>query len=266
MIRIRDWAKHYENNRTREMKTLSWVPVKIKLSGFGYSLLAETPSGFEYFGIFVACVQAAANTPIRGSFVRGDGSAMTIGDIARIIRCKEDRTKTAISFLSHELDWIENTEDTSPAAKLRDACGEAAGCLRDACGKVCSTEQNRTEQNPKRMSRITWPDSSPEFLLAKTLWQSIEASKTNQKKPNLQRWASEFDLMHRIEKRDYDWMRETMLAARRDPFWQDNIRSPDKLRKQINIGKMDRFAPKTWKTDAEIIAEIGAQDGNNTTQ
>ena len=42
--RIRDWQRHFENNRTRELKVMAWVPVPNKMDGDGYTELVTHPS------------------------------------------------------------------------------------------------------------------------------------------------------------------------------------------------------------------------------
>jgi len=41
LYRIVDWENLYENNRTRNMKNMLWVPVPVKHDGYGYCQLVQ---------------------------------------------------------------------------------------------------------------------------------------------------------------------------------------------------------------------------------
>ena len=49
----------------------------------------------------------------------------------------------------------------------------------------------------------------------------------------LQKWAKTFDLMHQQDGIPWDPMRDVLAWSQEDCFWQDNIQSPDKFRKQF---------------------------------
>jgi len=105
-----------------------------------------------------------------------------------------------------------------------------------------------------------WTAADPEYVLAQRLWESIaDTGPTAQKPPDLQRWAGTFGKMHRLDKREYGWIRELMRAARADPFWAKNLRSADTLRLRINEGKLDRFIPEDWPNDDEVRVACGRQ-------
>jgi hypothetical protein len=54
------------------------------------------------------------------------------------------------------------------------------------------------------------------------------------KEPNKQSWAAEVDKMIRIDKRSEEDMVNVLKYAVKDSFWQNNILSPMKLRKQFD--------------------------------
>ena len=45
IYKISGWDKHFENNRTRELKFLSWVPFPNKHDGDGYTELMDHKDG-----------------------------------------------------------------------------------------------------------------------------------------------------------------------------------------------------------------------------
>ena len=66
VYRVKDWAKHYENNRTAEMKVMRWVPFPNTHDGDGYTQLVSGEEGAAMLGAWVACVQVASKCDPRG--------------------------------------------------------------------------------------------------------------------------------------------------------------------------------------------------------
>lgn len=101
-------------------------------------------------------------------------------------------------------------------------------------------------------------ETTPEYKLATEMLNSIKITGTSMKDPDLNKWAESFDRIHRIDKRDYDWIMELMDKIYSDSFWKNQIRSPDKLREQINAGKLDKFITmiKTWLPDEKVLENI----------
>lgn len=58
--RIRDWNKHFENNRTRDLKELRFVIFPNKHDGDGYTELLDHPNGAAHYGAWCALVQVAS--------------------------------------------------------------------------------------------------------------------------------------------------------------------------------------------------------------
>lgn len=54
--RIRDWDRHFENNKSRERDACSWCPVPNKQDGLGYGRLMRLKDGAALYGAFVAVV------------------------------------------------------------------------------------------------------------------------------------------------------------------------------------------------------------------
>jgi hypothetical protein len=104
----------------------------------------------------------------------------------------------------------------------------------------------------------------PEFKLSKIFWKQVSESGTAQKKPDFNSWSEEFEKIHRIDNRPWDWIRQLIISALSDPFWKKNIRSPSKLRKQINDGKLDQFIPDEWMSDEEVIENISNPSNKHT--
>lgn len=72
------------------------------------------------------------------------------------------------------------------------------------------------------------------YLIAKFLMDRILDNNPKFKKPNLQSWAMHADRMLRIDKRGFHEIYGVITWAQEDPFWQENILSTAKLRRQYD--------------------------------
>jgi hypothetical protein len=66
------------------------------------------------------------------------------------------------------------------------------------------------------------------------LFDEIRSRKPDFKAPNLNNWARHVDLMIRRDKRKPARVEEVIRWCQRDEFWQNNILSTAKLRKQFD--------------------------------
>lgn len=60
IYKIRDWDKHFENNKSRERDACSWAKIPNKQDGLGYGRLIRRPDGPQLYGAFVAVVLVAS--------------------------------------------------------------------------------------------------------------------------------------------------------------------------------------------------------------
>jgi hypothetical protein len=60
ILRIRDWSEHFENNRTKELVRMAWVPVPNKQDGDGYTELLDHVNGAAHLGAWIAIVELAS--------------------------------------------------------------------------------------------------------------------------------------------------------------------------------------------------------------
>lgn len=108
-LQITDWDKHYENNRTRDLKQMTWVPMPVKHDGDGYTELLDHPNGAAHFGAWCALVQVAARCGTRGTLLRGGGMAHDPGSLARMTRIPEKVWLEVLPRLV-SIGWIEGYE------------------------------------------------------------------------------------------------------------------------------------------------------------
>ena len=105
--RIRDWNEIYENNRTRELKSLSWVPIPNKLDGDGYTEIMQEKNGTTIYGAWVACVLLASRCDPRGTLVRSSGEPHTCDSISRITRIPINIVAQMLDFSTSICMWME---------------------------------------------------------------------------------------------------------------------------------------------------------------
>jgi len=92
-------------------------------------------------------------------------------------------------------------------------------------------------------------DTDTKYLLSQLLCDLILARNPKFKKPNLEAWAKDIDRMIRIDKRDPKDIEAVIKWCQADSFWQDNILSAGKLRKQydqlyLKMGKKGNQGPQ----------------------
>jgi len=76
--------------------------------------------------------------------------------------------------------------------------------------------------------------NSKEFVLSELLQNLILGRKPDFKKPNLQKWAIHIDRMIRLDNRKPETIEKVIRWCQTDDFWQNNILSTAKLRKQFD--------------------------------
>lgn len=81
---------------------------------------------------------------------------------------------------------------------------------------------------------LPFSQNSVEFQLSKLLFDLIRERKRDLKEPNLQEWSRYIDYMIRRDNRKPEKIREVINWCQKDEFWQNNILSTKKLRKQFD--------------------------------
>ena len=133
-FRIVNWDDHFENNRSRDVQVLNWVPVPNKLDGDGYTELIDHPDGASIYGAWVACVLVASKCDPRGTLLRAGNKDHDSASLSRITRIKA-KWFDLMFERTLSIGWIETYDN--PAL----GCGETAG----ACTEEKGMEGNGTE-------------------------------------------------------------------------------------------------------------------------
>jgi hypothetical protein len=98
-MRVRDWSSRFENHRTRELRTLSWIPESTDLSSDAYATLLDHPDGPAHFGVAVALHIAASKGVPRGYLRREDGRPHDAQSLARLLRMPVQLVTDALARL-----------------------------------------------------------------------------------------------------------------------------------------------------------------------
>jgi len=155
--RVSNWDEIYENNRTREVKTLHWIPVPIKLAGDGYTLIMDKEDGAAIFGTFIAILEIAASCEPRGTLLRRDNLAHTCDTIARMSRVPATLVRRTIDVCTKETMWLEIIDlETGATISQEGATISQEGAPR----QQYITEHNNTRQKsnkPRARERFTPP-------------------------------------------------------------------------------------------------------------
>ena len=115
LLRITDWNERFENNRTRELKRLDWVPVPNKWDGDGYTeLVADHPDGAAHFAVWIIILELASKCGERGTLLRSNGIPHDAKSISRMTRMPEPLVAAAIPRLM-AIGWIEAIAAASDA-------------------------------------------------------------------------------------------------------------------------------------------------------
>lgn len=163
--RIRNWPKHFENNRTRELKHMAWVPIPNELDNPGYVELVEHELGECHFAVWIIMLEIASKCHPRGElWVRspatipqqgagipqqGAGIPHTHRTLSRLSRMREETFKSAIPRLL-QIGWLEEFTTIPHEGAGLSQEGAAIPHLVRARARTGGMELNGTELNGNR--------------------------------------------------------------------------------------------------------------------
>lgn len=147
MYRIVDWEKHFENNRTRELKTLAWVPFPNKHDGDGYTELLLHKDGAAHYGAWCALVQVASKCDPRGTLLRDGARPHTATSLSRMTHVPEAIMQSALNRLVSPIGWIEVVPDPVSDKGLTEMSHEGATPPHLPASRVRAQEGKGMEGN-----------------------------------------------------------------------------------------------------------------------
>lgn len=99
-------------------------------------------------------------------------------------------------------------------------------------GTTCEQPDDNNKKGNK--VKYLYSPNSAELRLANLLFGLIRERNPKHKLPNLQIWAKHINYLIRIDNRSTDEIERVIRWSQKDSFWQNNILSTDKLRKQFD--------------------------------
>lgn len=149
MLRIVDWELHFENNRTKELKKLAWVPFPNRHDGDGYTELLDHPNGAAHYGAWCALVQVASKCDPRGTLSRDGARPHTAASLARMTKIPETIMGEAINRLLQPIKWLEIIPDPPSIEGVVEMSQEGATSSHLPASRVRAREWNGMERNGK---------------------------------------------------------------------------------------------------------------------
>lgn len=186
-LRVVDWPRHFENNRTKPLKYMTWVPVPTKQDGDGYCTLVNHPNGAAHLGCWLAILEIAAKCEPRGTLLRDSRRNVphTPQSLAVISRLPARLFEEVIPrLLEPEIGWLEEVAESKGlviiqqepagiqqegAESMQEPAGiQQQGAPSRARGTRNSTERNSTgetrnriEQTSQQQSQSSVEDAAP---------------------------------------------------------------------------------------------------------
>lgn len=162
LYRVKDWDKIFENNRTRELKHLDWVPMPNKMDGDGYTELLDHPDGMSHFAAWVLIVEVASkcDKEKRGTLVRDRDVPHDARSLARVTRGSAKIFEAAIPRLV-AIGWLEQIEVNVADQPVTSSCLNGDANPAGACDVTAgSCEQVPTRAQARSVPFSTVPFSS----------------------------------------------------------------------------------------------------------
>jgi len=152
-------------------------------------------------------------------------------------KCKKHLRKDINPDVRFPAYYPENQDKATPATQEA-VTNTDTNTLRTRNENVSSTTDTTTDTTTDNK----YCQNSDEFRLASLLLDEIKKSKPDFKEPNLQTWSSHIDKMIRLDNRTPTRIEAVIKWCQQDDFWQSNILSTNKLRKQFDRLEMQKDA------------------------
>lgn len=172
---------------------------------------------------------------------------LSMGQIAEMTGIKRPNVARALKYLAERkfilvirddnskcniLKFNKNYEQWVLSRVITVIRGDNKGVIRSAQKGVISTDTHKRKNIQKQIKTISSSEIS--YQLAELLFLKISERNPNHKKPDLQSWAKDIDLMIRRDARDPTTIKAVIEWCQKDSFWQNNILSTGKLREKFD--------------------------------
>lgn len=159
---------------------------------------------------------------------------------------KENSKEVANRFI-YILPYPVENEFYTPRKNLHEGIEESTQGGSEENFQDNTTPINNTNNKVKKTRKQVYEDSSDYMKLAKMLYEKILLNNEIDP-PVFQNWANDIRLMIEKDKRSIDDVMRMIAFSQKDKFWQNNILSPAKLRKQFITLKAQAKSKSESKT------------------
>jgi hypothetical protein len=209
--------------------------------------------GLEGYGIFWILVEMLRDQPdykyplsllpaIARRYNTTTQKVETVVKSYNLFRITEDECFFSISLVNRMKHLEEYRLKKSKAGKKgneirwnnRSAIAEKSQC--DGSVIASKVKESKVKESKERTlsQRNKFSDEGIEIKLAAELYADMKENNPSCKKPNLQSWASNIDMMLRVDKRNVEDIRKIIDFSQHDNFWKSNILSTNKLREKFD--------------------------------
>ncbi|MEZ6009750.1 MAG: hypothetical protein R3F05_18585 [Planctomycetota bacterium] len=152
------WLETFENNRTRTMKSMRWVPVPNTHDSDEYTWLVDHADGAGHFACWIAALQIASRCDPRGTLVRANGEPHDAASLARVSRLPAPLWASALPRLVQAGLLL-----AQPVAGQRDAASrqEGAGSAQAPVTHLTKNEGTEGTEGKEQEGTRTAPSGSP---------------------------------------------------------------------------------------------------------
>ena len=175
-------------------------------------------------------------------FLRGIEIKLNVGDLAYSMQSLSSRWRWNLRTVKKFLNWLENRQMvqcrnsnvTTVISILRYSdyqSDTSQSAVQNTSRVQCRMHTDNNVKNEK--NKIFLSDSN-EIRLSELLFGLIRQRNPGFKQPDLQKWASHVSKTVRIDNRLPEDIERVINWCQQDSFWQNNILSTEKLRKQFD--------------------------------
>ena len=137
------------------MKSMQWVPVPNKHDGYGYTSLVSHENGAAYLGIWLAILQLASKSKLRGALLRDEKTPHDAASICQITRLPTGLiTETLTQLTSETIGWIEKLDIIEEPENLIEAITSLTGSCKTTSEEGKGMEGNGREGNGREPGGI----------------------------------------------------------------------------------------------------------------
>ncbi len=227
VMEIVNWKKHFENNRTRELRKLNWVPVPNAFDGDGYTEVMSHAEGTRVMGSWLLILEVASKCLPRGRLVRSRLRIHDAKTLARITGAKVEDFELAVPILI-AVGWLEykDMDDNDlyvPSENTAGPCEEVTkeGKGREEKGKEQKEDNTgldpsitEKQKNLTRARNLAYSEIIP-YLNEKTNRRYSIANKATQRHINgrLAEGYTIADFKTVIDKKTVEWLNDPKMTA-----------------------------------------------------